>query len=141
MSFEQHLILLGEFNMPITSDDLRISVRNYLERSGRTVPIFNNNIPGRDWVYGFIRRHPNLSQRIAENVKLARAEVTVDTLEKYITHLEKSIKDIPQENIYNYDETNLTDSPGKKKVRLHVLVVSSIVGVVSINRVYYSRYS
>lgn len=115
-SFVQHLLLLAEYDIPITTDELKMCVRNYLEEAGREVKFFKNNTPGKEWVYGFLRRHSCISQRVAENVKLIRAAVNEKTLEDYIAHLEKSLEGIPPENIYNYDETNLRDDPGKKKV-------------------------
>ena len=117
-SFVHHLLLLAEFDIPITKDDLRICVRNYIISSGRVILMFakHDMIPGKDWANAFVQRHPELSERLAENVKLARAEVNEKTLRDYITHLGKTIEGIPVENIYNFDETNLTDNPGKKRV-------------------------
>jgi hypothetical protein len=37
-------------------------------------------------------------------------------LEDYINNLKKVVADVPPHNIYNYDETNLTDNPGQKKI-------------------------
>jgi len=117
--FVQHLLLMAEFDLPITKDDLRICVRNYLTESGRDVAVFKDNIPGVDWANLFLMRHPIVSARTAENVKLLRASITKETLEEYIKNLEKTVRDVPAENIYNFDETNLTDNPGKKKVNIH----------------------
>lgn len=33
----------------------------------------------------------------------------------YFQNLERSLKDVPKENILNYDETNLSDNPGTQK--------------------------
>jgi len=115
-SFVQHLLLMAEFDFPITKDDLRICVKNYLTEHGRDVAVFKENIPGVDWVNNFLNRHPIVRARTAENVKLLRAGITKQTLEEYIKNLEKTVRYVPSENIYNFDETNLTDNPGKKKV-------------------------
>lgn len=119
-SFVHHLLLLAEFDIPITKDDLRICVRNYIVMQGRNLFEKNNNIPGKDWAYSFIQRHPALSERLAENVKLVRAEVNESTLRNYISRLSKTVEGIPPENIFNFDETNLTDNPGKKRVSFHL---------------------
>ena len=79
-AFSQHLLLLSEFTMPITTDDLRIVVQIYLQKSRRVVHCFKNNVPGRDWIRNFQRRHPILSARFAENVKVARAAVSEEML-------------------------------------------------------------
>ena len=49
-----------------------------------------------------------------DNVKLSRAVVNEEVINKYFNHLESSIKDIPATNIFNYNETNITDDPGAK---------------------------
>lgn len=116
-AFAQHLLLLSEFDLPISVDDLKVCIRNYLEAQKRTVRYFKDNIPGRDWVRLFLQRHPNVSQRVAENVKLVRAGVNEETLRNYSAQLEKSLEGIPPSNIYNFDETNLCDNPGKRKVK------------------------
>ncbi|KAL3283293.1 hypothetical protein HHI36_006442, partial [Cryptolaemus montrouzieri] len=63
---------------------LKHIIKNYL--SGRNVK--NDNLPRCDWVKGFIVSYPS--------------------------ELAEELKDIPSTNIWNYDETNLTDDPGKK---------------------------
>ncbi|CAG5090373.1 Protein of unknown function [Cotesia congregata] len=37
---------------------------------------FINNKPGRSWVEGFFKRHPNVSKRVSENLSLIRAKAT-----------------------------------------------------------------
>lgn len=98
-SFVQHLLLLAEFDMPILVVDVTICVRNYLEERGQTVKIFKNNLPGEDWLYGFIRRHKVLSSRMATNIKLVRAAVSEEIIIAYIANLLKTIEGIPPSNI------------------------------------------
>jgi len=119
-SMVEHLLLLAEYDMPITGDDLKVVVKNYLEADGRTVERFKDNFPGKDWLSGFLRRHPVLSSRVAENVKIVKAAVSETMLRNYITHLEKTIEGIPSSNIYNCDETNLTDNPIRKRVKFSI---------------------
>ena len=70
-------------------------------------------MPGNDWLCSFVKRH-NLTKRITDDVKAARAEVNHEVINSYFDNLEEWIKDIPPENILNYDETNITDDPGVK---------------------------
>lgn len=114
---KEHLLFLAEFGVPITQDDLKICVIESLESAGHVIPGFNNNCPGRDWVKNFLRRHQILRTRIAENVKLVGAGVTEESLRNYIDNLKQTLEGVPIENIYNFDETNLTDDPGRKKVQ------------------------
>ena len=64
---------------------------------------------------GFIRRH-NLTQRLADNVKPARAKISKEQVDLYFDELEETLRTIPVENTYNYDEINVTEGPGAKKV-------------------------
>ena len=43
-----------------------------------------------------------------------RAKVSPGEMKKYFENLRTSFKDVPAANIVNYDETNVTDDPGKK---------------------------
>lgn len=115
-SFVNCLISMGNFGFPVNSMEARQLIRNYLNRCGREVKIFQNNIPGSDWMKNFIKRHPELSVRFAENVKRTRAAVDENMLRSFFENLESEIADVAPTNLWNFDETNLTDDPGKKKV-------------------------
>ncbi|XP_065652789.1 uncharacterized protein LOC136080108 [Hydra vulgaris] len=41
--------------------------------------------------------------------------VNEEILKDYIQQLSKTVQNVPPSNIYNYDETNLSDDPGSKK--------------------------
>ncbi|KAJ8027217.1 Jerky protein-like-like [Holothuria leucospilota] len=58
----------------------------------------------------------SLSFRYAGNIKRARARVSVEDIEAYFKQLEPVLTDIELSHVYNYDETNVTDEPGAKKV-------------------------
>ena len=49
-------------------------------------------------------------------MRAARAEVTPSVINNYFENLTVSLEHIPAQNIYNYDETNLTDDPESKAV-------------------------
>jgi len=59
-----------------------------------------------------MRRHPEITVRFASNIKRKRAGVDVETLNEYVD-LHEELEGVPPGNIWNYDETNLTDDPGK----------------------------
>ena len=76
-----------------------------------------NNLPGPDWGWSFLKRHKSeLSHRISQNIKVTRAKVTPAIIQDYFKNLEKTLKDVHPDNIINYDETNLSDDPGRKKI-------------------------
>jgi hypothetical protein len=74
------------------------------------------NIPGHDWMLDFLKRHPALTARFASNIKRSRAAITSESLREYISFLAKELEDVNPANIWNFDKTNLSDDPGKKKV-------------------------
>ena len=102
------------WGFPVDLLDLRMLVAAYLTKQGRLVPKFKDNIPGEEWARLFLKQW-KLSHRLVSNIKRKRAKITKLQLEKYFENIEKELKDVPPENIWNYDETNLRDDPGKKK--------------------------
>lgn len=111
----------GEWGFPLNMTDLRHLAKNLLDTQGRTVSKFsNNNLPGVDWIYSLLNRHKDsVSQRVAANIKKVRADVSRDILIEYFNNLAVTLDDVPASNIYNYDETNLMDDPGKNKLLYH----------------------
>ena len=112
--FETRVVLMCDWGFPINFQDLKILISSYLNKQRRGEPRFQNNVPGDDWIRAFIKRR-KLTHRCASNIKRKRAEISKDALKRYFTNLEEELKDVPPINIWNYDETNLTDDPGKKK--------------------------
>lgn len=115
-SFVSYVEAMSDFGFPLTSEDLGYIVKAYLDKIDRKVNQFNNNLPGKDWKKGFLRRYARVQERFASNIKRSRAAVNEQTVREYISNLEEVVKDCPAENVWNLDETNLTDDPGKKKV-------------------------
>jgi len=74
-----------------------------------------NNLPGKDFVHGFLRRHPDLTVRKANLIKRSRAALSHAEVNAFFDNFEKTAAGIPPENIYNCDETNLQDNPGAKR--------------------------
>lgn len=94
--------------------DLRIMVKSY--RRGKRIKKFNNNMPGYEFAYHFMKRHKySLRTRICQNIKRSRAKVSPDVIIDYFDHLQE-LRDGSASNIFNYDETNISDDPGRKKV-------------------------
>lgn len=97
--------------------DLRLVVKGYLDKQGRSVKKFTNNLPGNDWALSFLKRHKgNVSTRMSQNIKRARAAVSAQTINDYFDNLEQTLLGVHPCSIVNYDETNLTDDPGTKKI-------------------------
>lgn len=107
---------LSEFGFPVTELELRQIIKTYLNRQGRKIARFKHNVPGRDWVISFLKRHKDLTARIASNIKRSRAALNVNQMTEYIENLRQTLVDVEPNAIFNYDESNLTDDPGQKKV-------------------------
>ncbi|XP_065653013.1 uncharacterized protein LOC136080324 [Hydra vulgaris] len=90
---------MSSFGFPVDCYDLRSIVKSYADHKGIFIRQFAGNMPGVEWVKSFLKRNKQLSIRFASNIKRKRAEAGV-----------------PLSNIWNYDETNLTDGPGNKLV-------------------------
>lgn len=115
-SFVTHIVKLSEYGFPINELELRFIVAGYLNKQGRIVSKFKNNIPGYEWAKCFLKRHKILTSRFAANIKRARAATTVEGLSEFIDKLREVVEGVPPCNVWNFDETNLTDDPGNKKI-------------------------
>ena len=119
VDLEEKLLLtmdtLTKWKVPLDGFSIRRLVKAYLDREKVVHKRFENNMPGVEWVCSFIKRN-NLTKRIADNVKAARAKVSEEIISAYFDNLEQSLNEIPPENIFNYDETNVADDPGSKTV-------------------------
>ena len=113
-----HAVALSSYGFPMTTFDLRCAIKAYLDRTGRRVKQFENgNFPGADWARAFMKRHKaEISQRTSKNITYARASTNAEVIDMFFGHLEKELEGVPPQNIWNYDETNLMDDPGSKKV-------------------------
>lgn len=110
----------GQWGFPLSLRDLRHMAKNLLDTQGRTIEKFENNLPGIDWAYSLLKRHNNdITQRLAANIKRARADVSREILTDYFNNLRTTLDGIPACNVYNYDETNLLDDPGRQKLIYH----------------------
>lgn len=116
LAFEQHIIKLCDFGFPSIELDFRHNVKQYLDKKGAVIPQFKQNLPGYEWVKSFLKRYKNLSCRISKNIKKVRAEISKEVIENYMENLKDVVKDIPSTNVWNYNETNLSDDPGNQKV-------------------------
>ena len=118
-SFVAHLLSVSEWGFPLDGTDLKYLVKGYLDTSGRIVTLFHNNLPGDEWVSGFLKKHKaELSTRLCQNITTRRAGVDPDGVNQYFNNLKTSLEGVPVSNIINYDETNLQMIRGGNGVSL-----------------------
>lgn len=88
-----------------------------MEVNGKIIKWFKDNIPDISFIYSFVKRNKKeISNRLCQNIKRRRTQVSGETLSEYFEHLQNELTGVLLENIINYDETNLSDDPGRKKV-------------------------
>lgn len=113
----QRLKVCSEWGYPVDTWMLRRIVKEFLDRTGKKMLTFKDNLPGPDFVYSFLKRHKqDLSYRMCQNIKRNRSAVSPKIINDYFDRLYEELQDVPASNIVNYDETNLCDDPRKKKV-------------------------
>ena len=83
----------------------------------KTSSFFSDGItPGPDWIDGFLKRHVNsISVRTTTNINRKRAAVGRKELKEYFTELFRTVEGVPASHIFNLDETNVSDDPGKER--------------------------
>lgn len=110
-------VTCGDWRYPLLKADLQWIAKNYADSKGRILPNpVVNNKPGIDWVDSLLARHKDeVTRRVAANIKRSRASVGKETIKEYFINLGKTLENVPPSHIFNYDETNCTDVPGKKK--------------------------
>ncbi|CAB3252107.1 unnamed protein product [Arctia plantaginis] len=111
---EKWILALSERHIPLTKDSLLDSVQKIIIDQNRPNP-FTNNRPSKKWFQSFMKRHPNLTQRVPDNLSRARDNVSENNIRTWFTEIEsyldennfKTILNDPH-RIFNADETAKT---------------------------------
>lgn len=114
------IIYSASRGFPITKRTLEDNVQKYLNSQKRKT-IFKNNRPGPGWYSAFLKRHQQLSNRIAQNLTTSRASVTESNLKEWFStvkkHLiDKSLLNVDQSRVFNLDESAFMLVPKEKAV-------------------------
>jgi len=105
---------------PVTKDQLLNTVQKFVIDTKKEVP-FRDGRPGRHWYESFKHRHPDLAERLAQNLTYSRASVTEEALrqwfEKVRKHLETlDLLNIDPSRVFNCDETAFFFCPKPNQV-------------------------
>lgn len=113
----QHILDLEIRMYGITTQDLRrlafqLAEKNNIKHN------FNRNkmAAGKDWLYGFQKRHPEITLRSPESTSAARARAFNKPVVMKFFSLLKDITqqyNYPPHRVFNVDETSLSTVPGK----------------------------
>lgn len=113
----ENILLYAKWGFPLDRLDLRLLVKGHLDRRGyRIKTIGSSNMSGKKWAHSFKTKQKYVKIRLCQNIKRCRAAVSKETINLYFDNLATSLEGIPLSHIINYDETNLTDDPGRHKI-------------------------
>lgn len=116
------LLDIARCGFPINKSDLIDTVTKIAKDSGK-LHLFKNQKPGQKWYLNFLKRHPEISLRSAENINKARALVTEESIRKWFQDLqlflqENNLADVLEDprRIFNGDESGFSLCPKSGKV-------------------------
>ncbi|XP_071640828.1 uncharacterized protein [Temnothorax longispinosus] len=117
---ENWILYLSKRGFPVTKTILVHSVAELVKKLRRETP-FTEGRPGRRWLEGFFRRHPQISQRVAQNLSKSRALITESALRAWFDEVEKYWKEkdlmnIDGSRIFNCDESAFYLCPKGERV-------------------------
>ena len=106
----QYILTMEGMMFGITCKEVRGLAFEMAERNNIPHP-FKNGVAGKDWLQGFMSRHPELSLRQPEATSVARAHgfnrQSVNRVFDLLTALVEE-HNFPPDKIYNVDETGMT---------------------------------
>ena len=116
----KHIACLGEWGYPFDLSDIRMFAQQILCEEGRTVPQFNDDVPSKEWVKLCMnRQRETIGLRRCRNLAPCKASISLEDVTSFLSNLQQSMTDddgnvITPQNVFNFDETNLSDDPGTK---------------------------
>ncbi|CAG5075846.1 Protein of unknown function [Cotesia congregata] len=100
---------------PINREFLIHSVKQLVKAEGMKNP-FKDNVPGRKWFEGFLKRHPRVGQKKAEYLCKARAVVTESGIRSWFFHVAEELGENIEilkdpRRVFDMDETAVHLAP------------------------------
>ena len=120
--FAKHLLRCADALWPVSTTQLKDYIQRFCVHYRVRAVRFKNGRPGKDWVAGFLSRHPQLKVRRAAAISAAKAWGTSPAkLKEFFEHLRPLLATdgdeyCSPECVLNYDETAITDDAGNPKV-------------------------
>ena len=122
---EEKLIVTWMFQsadrgFPITKSQLLDSIEMYIKKINRKTS-FKDGKPGDKWFKLFMRRHPEVSSRMTQNLGKARSSITEESLRQWFDAVLKELTDCADvledpSRVFNADETAIFLAPKGEKV-------------------------
>lgn len=104
---------------PVTKQQVANSVKLICDEKNIKTS-FIDNLPGKKWFSSFMKKHPELRQRVPENVSMPRAKVTETTIRDWLEEVnqflsEEDLTEITADRLFNTDETPLALNRNHRK--------------------------
>lgn len=122
MLLERWILHLASLRFPIRKEQLLDSVQLLMKQLGKR-DAFPNGRPGRHWYEAFLKRHPRITERSAQNLTARRAAVSEKNLRNWFAEVKTYIDENNLLNafndprrIFNCDETAFFLSPKDNRV-------------------------
>lgn len=113
---------VSKAGFPVSRDQLLDSVRKLVIELEIETP-FKNNRPGKRWYKSFLKRHPDISSRVCQNLTSSRASVTKEKLDNWFDEILTFLKTEGHDQIlndpkrvFNADESAFFLNPKGSKV-------------------------
>ncbi|XP_055540324.1 uncharacterized protein LOC129727006 [Wyeomyia smithii] len=118
----QYLKTMEKKGFPVVKELLLHKVKTFFGTNSRPNP-FTNNVPGRKWLEGFLRRHREITFRTPETVSSANSKVKEADIRGWFTNVASYLEEdnlmsaaSDATRIYNGDETSFYLHPQTKAV-------------------------
>lgn len=95
----QWMLTLSSKGFPVTKSTLVSNVSALMRALNRPNP-FTNGIPGRKWFTGFLRRHPEISERLVQSLSKGLTEITEEDVRTWFASVQT---ELGKENLTNID--------------------------------------
>ncbi|KAF2894462.1 hypothetical protein ILUMI_11714 [Ignelater luminosus] len=96
------IAMCADWRFPLTTLDIRLIVKSYMDQHGYTELRFKNNLPEYDWIKAFISKHKDtLIHRLYQNLSRSRARVDSEMINKYFDKVELTVDGIEPHLIIN----------------------------------------
>ena len=100
--------------------NVRMFAKQGFCKEGRRVLQFNDNLPSKDWTRLFVKRNKDaIELRKCQNLTPSKAALSAEDVTTFLSNLRQSLAEgdrngTQPQNLFNYDETNLSNDPGTK---------------------------
>lgn len=116
------ILLLSQKHRPVTKEQVLDSVQIIIKQTKRNSP-FTDGRPGKKWFTSFLKRNPQITTRIAQNLTPARESVTEEQIRRWFEEIRQYLRsenllEVTEDpsRVFNADESAFFLQPKGDKV-------------------------